>query len=44
MVLKVLTYNKFSFNLRASYDQETKGLVDHFVAINRNRIASSSHW
>jgi ABC-type branched-subunit amino acid transport system substrate-binding protein len=32
-------YNKFSFNLRASYDQETKGLVDHFVAINRSRIA-----
>src|SRR4029077_15123755 len=29
----------FSFNLRASYDQETMGLVDHFISINRKRIA-----
>jgi branched-chain amino acid transport system substrate-binding protein len=32
-------YDQLSFNLRASYDQEMKGLVDHFVAINRTRIA-----
>ena len=32
-------YNKFSFNLRASYDQETKGLVDHLVAAKQTRIA-----
>jgi len=32
-------YDQFSFNLRASYDQEMKGLVDHFVAVNRTRIA-----
>ena len=32
-------YDQFSFNLRASYAQETHGLVDHFVAINRKRIA-----
>jgi branched-chain amino acid transport system substrate-binding protein len=32
-------YDRFSFNLRASYDQEAMGLVDHFVSINRNRIA-----
>ena len=32
-------YDQLSFNLRASYDQEMKGLVDHFVAINRTRVA-----
>jgi ABC-type branched-subunit amino acid transport system substrate-binding protein len=36
---RVAPYDQFSFNLRASYDQETKGLVDHFVAVNRTRIA-----
>lgn len=36
---RVPPYDKFSFNLRASYDQETKGLVDHFVAAGRTRIA-----
>jgi ABC-type branched-subunit amino acid transport system substrate-binding protein len=32
-------YDQLSFNLRASYDQEMKGLVDHFVAVKRTRIA-----
>src|SRR3974377_909762 len=32
-------YDQFSFTRRASYDQEMKGLVDHFVAVNRTRIA-----
>ncbi|QIG49649.1 ABC transporter substrate-binding protein [Nordella sp. HKS 07] len=36
---RVPPYDMFSFNLRASYDQETKGLVDHFVAAGRTRIA-----
>jgi branched-chain amino acid transport system substrate-binding protein len=36
---RVPPYDVFSFNLRASYDQETKGLVDHFVATGRSRIA-----
>lgn len=36
---RVPPYDTFSFNLRASYDQETKGLVDHFVAAGRTRIA-----
>jgi branched-chain amino acid transport system substrate-binding protein len=36
---RIPPYDQFSFNLRASYDQETKGLVDHFVAVNRTRIA-----
>ena len=36
---RVPPYDKFSFNLRASYDQETKGLVDHFVAVGRTSIA-----
>jgi ABC-type branched-subunit amino acid transport system substrate-binding protein len=36
---RIPPYNQFSFNLRASYDQETKGLVDHFIAVNRSRIA-----
>jgi branched-chain amino acid transport system substrate-binding protein len=36
---RVPPYDRFSFNLRASYDQETKGLIDHFVAVNRTRIA-----
>lgn len=36
---RIPPYDTFSFNLRASYDQETKGLVDHFVAAGRSRIA-----
>ncbi len=36
---RIPPYDRFSFNLRASYEQETKGLVDHFIAVNRTRIA-----
>ena len=36
---RIPPYDTFSFNLRASYDQETQGLVDHFVAAGRKRIA-----
>jgi branched-chain amino acid transport system substrate-binding protein len=36
---RIPPYDQLSFNLRASYDQEMKGLVDHFVAVNRTRIA-----
>lgn len=32
-------YDQLSFNLRASYDQEARGLVDHFISIHRTRIA-----
>lgn len=32
-------YNAFTFNLRASYRQETAGLVDHLVSAGRTRIA-----
>jgi ABC-type branched-subunit amino acid transport system substrate-binding protein len=32
-------YAEQVFNLRASYRQETKGLVDHFIALGRKRIA-----
>ncbi len=32
-------YDRYVFNLRASYRQETAGLVDRFVAIGRKRIA-----
>ncbi len=32
-------YGDFAFNLRASYRQETAGLVDNFVGIGRKRIA-----
>ncbi len=32
-------YDEFAFNLRASYRQETAGLVDNFVAIGRDRVA-----
>ncbi|MCY4531012.1 MAG: ABC transporter substrate-binding protein [Gammaproteobacteria bacterium] len=32
-------YGDFAFNLRASYRQETGGLVDNFVSIGRRRIA-----
>ena len=32
-------YGEFAFNLRASYRQETRGLVDKFVSIGRRRIA-----
>ena len=31
-------YGDFAFNLRASYRQETEGLVDNFVDIDRERI------
>ena len=36
---RIPPYDQLSFNLRASYAQEMKGLVDHFVAIHRTRIA-----
>jgi ABC-type branched-subunit amino acid transport system substrate-binding protein len=32
-------YDEFVFNLRASYYQETAGLVDHFVQLGRKRVA-----
>lgn len=32
-------YNQFAFNLRASYQQETKGLVNNFVRVGRKRVA-----
>jgi branched-chain amino acid transport system substrate-binding protein len=32
-------YKDYAFNLRASYRDEAAGLVDHFVAIGRKRIA-----
>lgn len=32
-------YGEFAFNLRASYRQETAGLVDSFINIGRERIA-----
>jgi ABC-type branched-subunit amino acid transport system substrate-binding protein len=32
-------YDEFVFNLRASYRQETEGLVDNFVKAGRKRIA-----
>lgn len=32
-------YDRFVFNLRASYRQELAGLVDHFVRIGRKKIA-----
>jgi ABC-type branched-subunit amino acid transport system substrate-binding protein len=32
-------YDDFVFNLRASYQDETEGLVDHFVQLGRTRIA-----
>jgi ABC-type branched-subunit amino acid transport system substrate-binding protein len=34
-----LPYRDYVFNLRASYTQEAAGLVDHFTAIGRRRIA-----
>lgn len=36
---RIPPYDRFSFNLRASYDQETSGLVEHFIRIHRSRIA-----
>jgi ABC-type branched-subunit amino acid transport system substrate-binding protein len=36
---RIPPYDQFSFNLRASYDQEAAGLVDHFLSIHRTRIA-----
>src|SRR5262249_50329842 len=32
-------YDRYAFNLRASYRQETAGLVEHFVAQGRARVA-----
>lgn len=32
-------YSEYVFNLRASYGDETEGLVDHFVSAGRSRIA-----
>jgi branched-chain amino acid transport system substrate-binding protein len=32
-------YDQFVFNMRASYYQETGGLVDNFVAVGRKRVA-----
>ena len=32
-------YGEFAFNLRASYRQETAGLVDNFMAVGRRKIA-----
>ncbi len=32
-------YDRFVFNLRASYKDETRGLVDNFVRIGRRKIA-----
>lgn len=32
-------YDELVFNLRASYREETAGLVDHFVGVGRKRIA-----
>jgi ABC-type branched-subunit amino acid transport system substrate-binding protein len=32
-------YSDFVFNLRASYQDETEGLVDHFVRLGRTKIA-----
>jgi branched-chain amino acid transport system substrate-binding protein len=32
-------YDDFVFNLRASYQDETEGLVDHFVRLGRTKIA-----
>ena len=32
-------YGDFAFNLRASYAQETAGLVDNFLSVGRRRIA-----
>ena len=32
-------YGEYVFNLRASYSDETKGLVDNFVSAGRSRIA-----
>ena len=34
-----LPYGDFAFNLRASYRQETAGLVDNFIKTGRDRIA-----
>ena len=35
---RIQPYGEFAFNLRASYRQETGGLVDNFVKIGRKRI------
>src|SRR5499427_1647447 len=36
---RIPPYDRFSFNLRASYEEETSGLVEHFIRIHRTRIA-----
>ena len=36
---RIPPYDQLSFNLRASYEQETMGLVDHFIAVHRTRMA-----
>ena len=36
---RVPPYGEFAFNLRASYGQETAGLVDNFIKVGRDRIA-----
>lgn len=38
-VLRQPPYNEYVFNMRASYFDETKALVDNFINANRNRIA-----
>jgi len=37
--LRTAPFDKYVYNLRASYFDETAGLVDHLVAIGRTRIA-----
>ena len=36
---RIPPYDELAFNLRASYEQETAGLVEHFIGIGRSRIA-----
>jgi ABC-type branched-subunit amino acid transport system substrate-binding protein len=36
---EISAYEEFVFNLRASYGEETAGLVDHFVRVGRKRVA-----
>jgi ABC-type branched-subunit amino acid transport system substrate-binding protein len=36
---RIPPYNQFVFNLRASYHQETRETVDHFIKVGRKRIA-----
>ncbi|MDD3311121.1 ABC transporter substrate-binding protein [Pseudodesulfovibrio sp.] len=39
MPLRAAPFGRYVYNLRASYFQETAGLVDHLVGIGRSRIA-----